>query len=40
MAKNGYKKISSDGEETRAGFVSFLLFHWMNGVFKTGSERP
>ena len=40
MAKNGYRKISSDGEEKRAGFVSFLLFHWMNGVFKTGSERP
>ena len=39
MAKNGYKKISNDGDAEKFSFVSLLLFRWMNTVFKTGNER-
>ncbi len=41
MAKNGYKRISTEreGEIENASFVSFLFFQWMNSVFKTGNER-
>ena len=40
MPRNGYKKISSDEDDTEEpSFVSLLLFQWMNVIFKTGSER-
>ena len=39
MARNGYKKISNDADTESVSFMSLLFFHWMNGVFKTGSER-
>jgi len=39
MAKNGYKKISSDAEREKDSLFSLLFFRWMNIVFKTGSER-
>ena len=37
MAKNSYKKITSDGD--KVSFISLLFFQWMSNVFKTGSER-
>ena len=39
MARNGYKKITSDADTEKASFVSLLFFQWMNNVFKTGNER-
>ena len=43
MARNGYKKVSyddlNDDDEKEGGFLSLLLFQWMNSVFRTGSER-
>ena len=39
MTRTGYKKISTNEREV-VSFVSLLLFQWMNGVFKIGSERP
>ena len=40
MAPNGYRKISSTNNSAeKVGFVSFLLFQWMNDVMKTGSKR-
>ena len=40
MARNGYNKISPSEDKERVSFVSLLFFQWMNGIFKTGSERP
>ena len=40
MAKNGYKRISTEGNIENVSFVSLLFFQWMNSVFKTGSQRP
>ena len=37
MAKNSYKKITSDGD--KVSFISLLFFQWMSSVFKTGNER-
>lgn len=41
--REGYKKISTDDmterKEEKVGFLSLLLFQWMNNVFKTGSKR-
>ena len=40
MAPNGYRKISSTNNSAeKVGFVSSLLFQWMNDVMKTGSKR-
>ncbi|KAL9956480.1 hypothetical protein ACROYT_G037960 [Oculina patagonica] len=39
MARNGYKKISSDDDVEKVSFVSLLLFQWMNSVFKIGNKR-
>ena len=39
MAKNGYKRISTEGDIENVSFVSLLFFQWMNSVFKTGSQR-
>ena len=39
MARNGYKRISTEGETGNVSFVSLLFFQWMNSVFKTGNER-
>ena len=39
MAKGGYKTISTEDDEEKAGFASLLFFRWMNVIFKTGSER-
>jgi ATP-binding cassette subfamily C (CFTR/MRP) protein 4 len=40
MARNGYKKISTNEDKEIVSFVSLLLFQWMNSIFKIGSERP
>ena len=40
MARNGYNKISPSEDKESVSFVSLLFFQWMNGIFKTGSERP
>ena len=40
MGRNGYKKISTEGDIENVSFVSLLFFQWLNSVFKTGSERP
>ena len=40
MAKNGYKKISNDGNTEKIRFFSLPFFQWMNSIFKTGSQRP
>ena len=40
MARKGYNKISPSEDKERVSFVSLLFFQWMNGIFKTGSERP
>ena len=40
MAKNGYKKISTEDDTEEISFVSLLFFQWMNSTFKKGSERP
>jgi len=40
MANNGYKKISTNEDKEIVSFVSFLLFQWMNSIFKIGGERP
>jgi len=39
MAKIRFKKISHDADTEKVGFVSLILFRWMNIVFKTGNER-
>ncbi|XP_078361824.1 ATP-binding cassette sub-family C member 4-like [Oculina patagonica] len=39
MERNGYKRISTEGDKENVSFVSRLFFRWMNSVFKTGSER-
>ena len=39
MAKNRFEKISHDADTEKVGFVSLILFRWMNIVFKTGNER-
>ncbi|XP_078361814.1 ATP-binding cassette subfamily C member 4-like [Oculina patagonica] len=39
MARNGYKRITTEGEKENVSFVSLLFFQWMNSVFKTGSEQ-
>ena len=40
MTRNGYKRISTEGDIENISFVSLLLFQWMNSVFKSGNERP
>ena len=50
MSRKSYKKLTSDeGDDdddknchpaTTANFLSILTFWWMNGLFKTGSQRP
>ena len=39
MARNRYKRISTEGETENVSFVSLLFFQWMNSVFGTGNER-
>ncbi|XP_078361825.1 ATP-binding cassette sub-family C member 4-like [Oculina patagonica] len=39
MARNGYKRITTEGEKENVSFLSLLFFQWMNSVFKTGNER-
>ena len=39
MARNGYKRISTEGEIGNVSFLSLLFFQWMNSVFQTGNER-
>ena len=39
MARNEYKKIPNDDENEKSGFMSHLLFNWMDSTFKTGSKR-
>ncbi|XP_078359418.1 ATP-binding cassette sub-family C member 4-like [Oculina patagonica] len=52
MSRKSYEKLVSDEDghdddekknchpATTANFLSILTFWWMNGLFKTGSERP
>ena len=50
MSRESYEKLASDeGDDdgdknchpaTTANFLSILTFWWMNGLFKTGSQRP
>ena len=40
MARNGYKRISTENDIENVSFVSLIFFQWMNSVFKTGNERP
>ena len=40
MAKKGYSKISPSEDKKSVSFLSLLFFQWMNGIFKTGSQRP
>ena len=40
MKRGGYKKISAKESEENFSILSLLLFQWMNGVVKIGSERP
>ena len=40
MARKGYSKISPSEDKESDSCVSLLFFQWMNGIFKTGSERP
>ena len=41
MTRHGYRKISQDDEKTpqKVGFVSYVLFLWMNSVFRTGQNQ-
>ena len=40
MPSNGYRKNSSTNDSAeKLGFVSLLLFQWMNDVMKTGNKR-
>ena len=39
MARNGYEKISADGDTEKVSFLSVIFFQWMNIVFKKGNER-
>ena len=38
MKTVGYQKLSIDGDSERIGYVSFLLFQWMNNIFEKGSK--
>ena len=40
MTRHGYRKISQNDEKTpqKVGFVSYVLFLWMNSVFRTGER--
>ncbi len=52
MSRKSYKKLASDEDDnddddkenchpaTTANFLSIVTFWWMNGLFKTGSQRP
>ena len=40
MARTAYKKISTNEDKEKVSFLSFLLFQWLNSLFKIGSERP
>ena len=40
MARTAYKKISTNEHKEKVSFLSFLLFQWLNSLFKIGSERP
>ncbi len=50
MTRKGYEKLASDEGDndddknchpaTTANFLSIITFWWMNGLFKTGSQRP
>ena len=40
MARTAYKKISTNEDKEKVSFLSFLLFQWLNNLFKIGSERP
>ncbi len=49
MSSKSYEKLASDEHDdddknchpaTTANFLSILTFWWINGLFKTGSQRP
>ena len=39
MVRNGYKRISTEGNIENVSLVSLVFFRWMNIVFGTGNER-
>ena len=40
MTRDGYKKVPDEDHTERVSCLSFMFFHWMNNVLKTGNERP
>ena len=38
MKTVGYQKLSIDGDSERIGYVSFILFQWMNNIFEKSSK--
>ena len=37
MTRDGYQKITTGENTKKYGFISLLLFQWMDNIFKTGS---
>ena len=37
MTKDGYQKITTGEDTGKDGFISLLLFQWMDNIFKAGS---
>ena len=40
MTRDGYKKVPDEDHTEKVSCLSFMFFHWMNNVLKTGNERP
>ncbi|CAH3187891.1 unnamed protein product [Porites lobata] len=40
MTRDGYKKVPDEDHTEKISCLSFMFFHWMNNVLKTGNERP
>ena len=40
MARDGDKDVPDEDHTEKVSCLSFMFFHWMNNVFKTGKERP
>ena len=41
--RSGYGKnsrVENEEESQEAGYLSALLYQWMNSIFKTGAQRP
>lgn len=40
MTREGYRKVPNEDHKEKISCLSFMFFHWMNNVLKTGNERP